>query len=171
MILKKSHELYNGVINDRSTDLIAQTENLKHIKHSFKVLNISTFLQLYISFEEIVIQECEDEGVEIEEFCLDKCKKKLTALHYNVSGENWENITYIAKIRNCMVHTNGRLDLSSKKNLTDVVDNINKKANDSLIDTVNSKISKHIILTEDFLNFVNKNFQAFLISNQQQLKN
>ncbi len=105
-------------------------------EQSLDILIESTFLQLYAELEETLFHECSKEDIH-HNSSIERFKQALKIQNYDISKNNnfWTNLNHFSKIRNCLLHCNGRLDIAGKYS-GEV-----KKA----IDAINQNISSEII--------------------------
>jgi hypothetical protein len=73
------------------------------------ILTESTFLQMYAQLEAFLYQECEKQCIK-KNASISRFESTLNEQGYNTNNEQWNMLIHLSKIRNCLLHGNGRLD-------------------------------------------------------------
>jgi hypothetical protein len=133
--------------------------------HFISYLLNAAFLQMYAEIEEQLYHSCEKTMITNENSII-RFKAGVIKLGYDLScNAQWEILLNSSKIRNCLLHANGRLDISSDRdNILKAIQSINKKQNECLkIISINKNLkTKKLIITDEFLMlFTNSCIQFF----------
>ncbi|MCL9683953.1 hypothetical protein [Legionella maioricensis] len=134
-----------------------EARDLEFYTRSLAILIESTFLQLYAELEEALYDECEKQSIK-KNASISRFETALQKQGNNIDNEHWNTLLHISKIRNCLLHGNGRLDGDRYgMDTTDTINSLNSDASTALIEIINLQghregISK-IKLNEKFLNY------------------
>ncbi len=93
-------------INELTTE---EAHTLEFYKQSLEILIESTFLQMYAKLEEGLYQECATQFIK-KNASISRFESALSEQGYTIDGEYWSSLLNMSKIRNCLLHGNGRLD-------------------------------------------------------------
>ena len=103
-------------------------------KPSLDLLIESTFLQIYAMLEASLYAECGELSIK-KKASLARFEHALKEQGFNVDNEHWHTLLSISKIRNCLLHGNGRLDHDQYgQDTTETINLLNSDANSSLIE-------------------------------------
>ncbi len=101
-----------------SNDLNADDfEDFSLYHQSTNILIQSSFLQLYA--EETLYHESCKENINKHLSNITRFKEALAKMDYDTSGYYWKMLENISKIRNCLLHSNGRLDIGRNRSETE----------------------------------------------------
>lgn len=107
---------------------------LKLYLHNSNILIASTFLQIYGSLEEVLYHECTHQLIK-KKASLSRFEGPLEKQGYSLNNEQWRALLNISKIRNCLLHGNGRLDSDQYGiDTKETINEINSDANAQLIE-------------------------------------
>jgi hypothetical protein len=110
-------------------------------------------LHIYSELEDILYSECQNEPIK-KNASISRFESALFKQGYNTSDDNWQSLLNISKIRNFLLHGNGRLDFDKYGIDTRAVINIlNSHANKVLVEVINLKGTSSISIREEFLNY------------------
>lgn len=118
------------------------------------ILIESTFLQMYAQLEGSLYQECEKHVIK-KNASIARFENALNELGYVTNTQHWEYLIHLSKIRNCLLHGNGRLDNDKYgEDTRNTIHCINLDANEILIEIVHlpGQLTK-IKLLENFPNY------------------
>ncbi|MCW8469713.1 hypothetical protein OQJ19_03450 [Fluoribacter gormanii] len=130
---------------------------LECYKQSLKILIESTFLQIYSQLEEVLYSECGEQLVK-KNASISRFETPLGALGYPIASNCWNALLNISKIRNCLLHGNGRLD-SDRYGIDtkETISSLNSDANTALIELIHLKDHEkgvsRVKLNEQFLHY------------------
>lgn len=147
---------------------IDETRNLAFYKQSLDILIESIFLQIYAELEEALYHECEKQLIK-KNASISRFETALNEQGYSIDSELWKTLLNISKIRNCLLHANGRLDIDRYGvDTKETITAINSDANTLLIEVVNLKGHREgtakIKLKEYFLQYCFIKIQNFIYS-------
>ena len=74
-----------------------------------QILIESTFFQIYATLEESLYGECKPQLIKKNASIL-RFEPALKEQGFNLNNEVWDKLLAIAKVRNCLIHGNGRID-------------------------------------------------------------
>lgn len=117
------------------------------------ILMNSMFVSLFSYFEVQMIDQCEDKGVlkSYRQKGIYKAKEYLSkekGLNKLFSGEDWKNIKGYSKIRNCLSHAGGYIELLEQENDRRSIEELITNANDIALD--NGRLKHGSIFCEEF---------------------
>ncbi|OJX91012.1 MAG: hypothetical protein BGO90_05400 [Legionella sp. 40-6] len=106
-ILKSIAEL-----NEKTNLSIDDKCKCSFYEQSLNILIESTFLQLYAELEETLYHECLKNEIQSGSG-IKRFERALSNQNYDTSQKNllWVNLIFFSKVRNCLLHANGRLDI------------------------------------------------------------
>jgi hypothetical protein len=115
---------------------INETHSLELYQQNLNILIESTFLQIYSKLEECLYHECVPQLIK-KKASISRFEMALNEQGYTVDNEHWKILLNISKIRNCLLHGNGRLDsdqygIDNKETIT----SLKCDANTSLIELI-----------------------------------
>ncbi|PWY54005.1 hypothetical protein DGG96_19385 [Legionella qingyii] len=145
-----------------------ETDTLEFYKQSLKILIESTFLQIYSQLEEALYHECSNQLIK-KNASISRFEMALKALGYTIDSDYWNALLNISKIRNCLLHGNGRLD-SDRYGIDtkETISALNSDANTALIEQTNLKNHEEgvfrIKLNEQFLHYCFVKIKNFINS-------
>ncbi len=128
-------------LNPHDFELLIQTyeQITSSIQANKQILIDSFFLQMYSQLEEALYFECERQIVKKNASIL-RFEEALKKQGYQLNNELWLKLLEVAKIRNCLLHGNGRLDNDKYGEDTRTsISNLNLDANEELIELVQLK--------------------------------
>ena len=143
-------------------------EDFSLYHQSTNILIQSTFLQLYALLEETLYHESCKKTIKnlsgIKRF-----KEALAKQGYDTSGNFWKRLEEISKIRKCLLHSNGRLDIDRYRSETEsAIEMLNNSANEQVIKTIDLKHHKPgttiILIQESFLDYSSFIIKSFINS-------
>lgn len=128
-----AHIESNKAINKLTSD---EANLLKLYQQNWDILIESTFLQLYAKLEEALYHECAHQLIK-KKASISRFETPLSEQGYSLSNEHWKVLINISKIRNCLLHGNGRID-SDQYGLDtkETMNRINFDANTALIEII-----------------------------------
>ncbi len=99
-------------LNEQTTLSIDNKCKRSFYEQSLDILIESTFLQLYAELEETLYHECLKNEIQ-NGSSIKRFEIALNNQNYDVSKKNilWINLILFSKVRNCLLHANGRLDI------------------------------------------------------------
>ncbi|EHL31025.1 hypothetical protein [Legionella drancourtii] len=152
-------------INELTPD---ETHDLVSYKQSLDILIESTFLQIYATLEESLYHECEQKLIK-KNASITRFETALKELGYRIDNKHWQTILNISKIRNCLLHGNGRLDNDRYGiDTKDTIQSLNADANTLLIEIINlnghGEGTAKIKIKEQFLHYCFIKIQKFIDS-------
>lgn len=158
-----SHLESKNNINKLDMDEI---RNLAFYKQSLDILIESTFLQIYAELEESLYHECEKQLIK-KNASISRFETALNEQGYCIDSEHWKTLLNISKIRNCLLHANGRIDIDRYGiDTKETIKTLNGDANTILIEIVNLKDHKEdtakIKIKESFLEYCVIKIQGFI---------
>ncbi len=116
-----------------------EARNLEFYTQSLDILIKSTFLQIYAQLEESLYHECEQQDLK-KNASIVRFETALSEQGFNIEGEYWRNLLEIAKIRNCLLHGNGRLDSDRYgEDTRETINSLNSDAKTILIEIIDLK--------------------------------
>ena len=86
-----------------------------------QILIESTFFQIYATLEEVLYGECNQQIIK-KNASIIRFEPALKEQGFNLNNEAWDKLVEIAKIRNCLIHGNGRIDQDKYGEDTEDVD-------------------------------------------------
>lgn len=128
-----AHLESSKAINKLTSD---EANLLKLYQQNWDILIESTFLQLYAKLEEALYHECARQLIK-KKASISRFETPLSEQGYSLSNEHWKVLINISKIRNCLLHGNGRID-SDQYGLDtkETMNRINLDANTALIEII-----------------------------------
>lgn len=118
-----------------------------------QILIESTFLQIYASLEEALYLECEQQLVK-KNASIIRFEPGLKEQGFDLKNEAWGRLIEIAKIRNGLIHGNGRLDEDKYGDDTrNTIDALNKDAGFIVIEIIDLNGSSKIKIKDELLNY------------------
>lgn len=128
----------------------------------------STFLQIYAELEETLYHECEKQLIK-KNASISRFETALNEQGYSIDSEPWKGLLNISKIRNCLLHANGRIDIDKYGvDTKETINAINSDANTLLIEILNLKGHREgtakIKIKEYFLHYCFIKIQNFIYS-------
>ncbi|QLZ68140.1 hypothetical protein FOLKNPGA_00918 [Legionella sp. PC1000] len=136
---------------------IEEMHALEFYKQSVQTLVESTFLQIYAKLEEALYYECDPLLIK-KKASISRFEPVLSELGYLVDNTHWNMLVNISKIRNCLLHGNGKLDSDRYGvDTKETINALNLNANTLLIEVIPLKDHKEgiskIKLNEPFLRY------------------
>ncbi|KTD66938.1 hypothetical protein Lste_3144 [Legionella steelei] len=158
-----SHLESKNNINKLDMDEI---RNLAFYKQSLDILIESTFLQIYAELEESLYHQCEKQLIK-KNASISRFETALNEQGYCIDSEHWKALLNISKIRNCLLHANGRIDIDRYGiDTKETIKTLNGDASTILIEIVNLKGHKEdtakIKIKESFLEYCVIKIQSFI---------
>lgn len=158
---------------NRDTFTSDEMQSLALYKQSLSILTESTFFQLYAQLEESLYQECEKQCIK-KNASISRFESALNEQGYNTNSEQWTMLIHLAKIRNCLLHGNGRLDSDRYgEDTRNTINYINLDANETHIEIVNltghREETAKIKLLESFPRYCFIKIQEFIDSQSYDL--
>lgn len=152
-------------INELTPD---ETHDLASYKQSLDILIESTFLQIYAMLEESLYHECEQKLIK-KNASIARFETALKERGYRIDNKHWQTILNISKIRNCLLHGNGKLDSDRYGvDTKDTIHALNAEANTRLIEIINlnghGEETAKIKIKEQFLHYCFIKIQNFIDS-------
>lgn len=150
-----------------STDLsLEETHDLAVYEQSWAILLESTFLQMYAELEASLYQECEPKLIK-KNASLSRFETALNEQGYHLDNAHWQAMLNISKIRNCLLHGNGRIDNDRYGvDTKDTIHALNVDANTNLIELINVNAhgegSAKITIKAPFLHYCLIKIQQFI---------
>lgn len=142
------------------------TVYLDNNSESTAILIESTFLQLYSQLEEALYFECEQHFIK-KNASIIRFETALQEQGYNTNNEFWDRLLELAKIRNCLIHGNGRIDNDKYgEDTRNTINSLNADAKNQLVEIIenaqntSSKIKIKPELLTYFVNTI-KEFCSF----------
>lgn len=103
-------KLYELVSNSIQQELSKQEPSAqKPYNQGLKTLIETTFLQMYALLEESLYLECKQHVLK-KNASIVRFEPALKAQGFNTENDSWTALLHVSKIRNCLLHGNGRLD-------------------------------------------------------------
>lgn len=135
--------------------LTEQVYPIDFYKQSIDILTESTFLQIYTKLEAALYNECDTYSI-MKKASISRFESALSEQGYSINNEDWQKLLGISKVRNCLLHGNGRLDADRYGlDTKDTITILNADAHKVLIETgyldTNRKESSTIRLHASFL--------------------
>jgi hypothetical protein len=119
-----------------NTALLATKQNIHDL--NLDILIASTFLQMYAQLEESLYCECAPQLIK-KNASISRFATALTELGYCIDNAHWHTLVNFSKIRNCLLHGNGRLDNDRYGvDTTETIHALNHAANAELIAIIHS---------------------------------
>ena len=145
-----------------------ETRNLEFYKQSLDILIESTFLQIYAELEETLYHECKKQLIK-KNASISRFETALNEQGYCIDSEPWKALLNISKIRNCLLHANGRIDIDRYgADTKDTINVLNSDADTLLIEILNLKGHREgtakIKIKEYFLRYCFIKIQNFIYS-------
>lgn len=139
---------------------------LKLYLHNSNILIETTFLQIYANLEEALYHECTHQLIK-KKASLSRFEGHLEKQGYSLNNEQWRALLNISKIRNCLLHGNGRLDSDQYGiDTKETIITINLDANAQLIEIVELcspvKDTLRIKLNTQFLQYCVEKIKKFI---------
>ncbi len=129
------------------------------------ILIESTFLQIYANLEESLYYECEHQLIK-KKASLSRFEIPLAELGYSIDNEHWHALINLSKIRNCLLHGNGRIDSDHYGlDTREIINTINSDAGIDLIDIIASPLQKDsftIRIKAPFLHYCLTKIKGFI---------
>lgn len=128
----------------------------------------STFLQLYATLEEFLYYECEQQFIKKNASLL-RFEAPLNEQGYVIHAKDWGVLLNLSKIRNCLLHGNGRLDADKYGvDTQQAINALNQDANSPLIELIHltgyRAGTAKIKLNENFLYYCVIKIKSFIDS-------
>lgn len=147
---------------------IDETGNLEFYKQSLDILIESTFLQIYAQLEESLYHECEQQFIK-KNASISRFETALNEQGYNIDNDTWNTLINISKIRNCLLHGNGRIDIDRYGiDTKDAINALNSDANNLVIEIIDLKGHREgiarIKIKEYFLRYCSIKIKTFIDS-------
>lgn len=163
--IDKEKSLYLKKVYSKELDANGH-QDFMFYHQSTNILIQSTFLQLYSELEETLYHESGKETIG-QSSSIRRFEKALTKQGYDTSGNSWTVLVNIAKIRNCLLHSNGRLDIDRcRKDTESAIEIINNSAGHKVLEIIKLKGHKlgtdKIILLESFLEYYSFIIKRFI---------
>lgn len=151
--------------NDLNTD---DFEDFSLYHQSTNILIQSSFLQLYAVLEETLYHESCKENIN-NSSSITRFKEALAKQNYDTSGYYWTMLVEISKIRNCLLHSNGRLDIDRQRIVTEsAIALLNNSADKQVIKTIDlihhKPSTTKILIQESFLDYSTFIIKSFINS-------
>ena len=120
----------------------------------------STFLQWYSELEAWLYWSCKNQVIK-KNACISRFEKALIEEGFNLDNEAWQALVHSSKIRNCLLHGNGRLDndrygLDTRKTIEAL------NSNTLLIETIPLEDGAKIKIKEPLLEYYIMKTKQFL---------
>ncbi|QMT59422.1 MULTISPECIES: hypothetical protein [unclassified Legionella] len=125
----------------------------------------STFLQMYSQLEAGLYLECRAYSIK-KKASISRFEMALRELGYDVGGVYWSALLDISKIRNCLLHGNGRLD-SDRYGIDtqETLHLLNSATHTSLLELINHQEgASKIKINETFLHYCFTQIKNFIKS-------
>ena len=104
-----------------------------------QILIESTFFQIYATLEEVLYGECKQQIIK-KNASIIRFEPALKEQGFNLNNEAWDKLVEIAKIRNCLIHGNGRIDQDKYGEDTKAtITSLNRNAKTQLVEFIDSK--------------------------------
>jgi len=130
-----------------------EMSSLEFYKQSLHTLVKVTFLQIYAQLEDSLYYECKYHVIK-KNASIIRFETALREQGYNIDNKYWKNLLHISKIRNCLLHGNGRIDNDKYGVDTQTtINSLNSAASTSLIDVIDLKETSKIKLNPSFLHY------------------
>ena len=145
-----------------------EANTLEFSRERLNILIESTFLQIYSQLEAALYHECSAHLIK-KNASIARFEMALRELGYSIDSEYWNALLDISKIRNCLLHGNGRLDSDRYGvDTKETINSLNSDANTSLIELINLQNQEEgvsrIKLNEQFLHYCFIKIKAFIDS-------
>ncbi|KTD72597.1 hypothetical protein [Legionella tucsonensis] len=152
-------------INELTID---EMHTLEFYNLSLETLVESTFLQIYAKLEEALYYECETLLIKKNASIL-RFEPALNQQGYTIDSKHWKMLVNISKIRNCLIHGNGRLDSDQYGvDTKETIHYLNSDANIPLIEIIHLRDHKEgiskIKLNKPFLHYCFIEIKSFIHS-------
>lgn len=137
------------------------------------ILIQSTFLQLYAMLEETLYHEsCKETIGKLSS--ITRFKEALAKQGYDTSGYFWNLLEQISQIRNCLLHSNGRLDIDRNRIKTEkAIKELNISENEQVIKNIVIKQHKtgtiNVLIQESFLDYFSFIIKSFINSKHPEI--
>lgn len=127
------------------------------------ILVESTFLQIYATLEEALYYECEQQVIK-KKASISRFETALNEQGYKLDNEHWQTLINISKIRNCLLHGNGRLDIDQYgADTKDTLNALNSAANTTLIEIINTQTgTTKIKIKPQFIHYCFMSIKSFI---------
>ncbi|WP_298622329.1 hypothetical protein [uncultured Legionella sp.] len=123
-------------LESKETLTLDEKKQLKWCEESWNLLIDTTFLQIYAKLEELLYHECEHQLIK-KKASISRFETPLLELGYRLNNEHWVALINMSKIRNCLLHGNGRLDLDQYgQDTKETIHTINSDACTDLIEII-----------------------------------
>lgn len=152
-------------INELTID---EMHALEFYKQSLQTLVESTFLQIYAKLEEALYYECAPLLIK-KNASISRFEPILSEQGCTIDSKHWKMLVNISKIRNCLLHGNGRLDPDRYGvDTKETIHSLNLDANIPVIEIIHLKDHKEEIskmkLNEAFLHYCFTKIEDFIQS-------
>jgi hypothetical protein len=163
----KLYALVAVIIQKENSELELDQSNQQELsKHRLGLLVESTFLQIYAELEASLYYECKEQLIK-KKASLSRFESALKEQGFTIDNEYWHTLLSISKIRNCLLHGNGRLDSDQYgQDTKDTINQLNSDASTSLIVLINNlnphKESSEMKIQPSFLSYCYVTINHFL---------
>lgn len=150
-------------LESKTTRIPEDIKRLAFYEQALEMLVESTFLQLYSRLEQVLYEACERKFIK-KNASIGRFETALIEQGYNLDNEPWKALVNSSKIRNCLLHGNGRLDKDRYGvDTRQIIDALNSDT--LLIETIPLESlgdgSAKIKIKEQFLYYCVSNAQQF----------
>ncbi|KTD53616.1 hypothetical protein Lsan_4026 [Legionella santicrucis] len=159
LVTQSIHKDISHLESKKNINKLSMNEirNLAFYKQSLDILIESTFLQIYAELEEALYHGCEKQLIK-KNASISRFETALNEQGYLINSEHWKTLLNISKIRNCLLHANGRIDIDKYGiDTKETIKTLNSDANIILIEILNlkgnSEGTSKIKIKEEFLNY------------------
>jgi hypothetical protein len=131
-------------------------------KLSSKSLVETTFLQIYATLEESLYDQCKQYVIK-KNASIIRFASALTDQGYNLENEYWSELVNLSKIRNCLLHGNGRLD-NDKYGIDTrtIITRLNSAAKKTLIEIMDLQETSKLQLNLSVLDYFATTIKLFI---------
>jgi len=127
------------------------------------ILIESTFLQLCSQLEEALYYECEQHFIK-KNASIIRFEAALQEQGYNTNNKFWDRVLKLAKIRNCLIHGNGRIDNDKYgEDTVNTINSLNADAKTQLVEIIENahNASSKIKIKPELLTYFVNTIQEF----------
>lgn len=115
------------------------------------ILVDSIFLYMYSQLEHFLYQECQTQLVK-KKANLSRFEEPLNQLGFSLDNKPWQTLLHSSKIRNCLLHGNGRIDDDQYgKDTLATINILNEQAKSELIGLKKKTNNTTLAINKEFL--------------------
>lgn len=126
------------------------------------ILIETIFLQIYAKLEEALYLESEQHPIK-KNASITRFELALIEQGYDINNEHWRALVSFSKIRNCLLHGNGRIDADRYgMDTAETINLLNAEANATLIQIIPVNSHSKIKLDSELLNYCLLKIKGFI---------